>query len=476
MDAIYARVSTDEQAKTGYSLGDQVSQCRHKLLSLGFTNIKEYIDDGYSGEFLDRPHLDHLRDDLRHGHIKNIVVYDPDRLSRNLTNQLLIADEIEKAGAQLMFVTGDYDCSPEGRLFFSIRGAIAAFEKAKIRERTMRGKRAKALSGKLVFNDDAYGYAYDSEACMYVINADEAIIIRLIFDLYTSRMYGVNSLRAELKALGIVNRKGEPFNASTLHRMLVNETYAGIKWAFKTYDKAIAQKKRKKTIRDQSEWIPIIVPAIISRETWEKTIECRRHNKATAKRNTKYEYLLQNIIRCEACGYAMHGVTYPRRNSKDYSYYVCTSYINGHECPDKKNVPSKELEEAVWSDLLAMAKKKKGFSVLHKKDTDQLSAKIGLEKQLENLRKRTAAIIKWVANGTININDAERDLLVINKEIASAQLAINKIITLPVARSIKNEDFINAETFEQKRRALLNAGIKISTKREDSTTVYKIRL
>ena len=128
MNAIYARVSSEEQAKSGYSLGDQLQVCRNRLLSMGFTDIKEYIDDGYSGEYLDRPALEELRNALRNKLIQNICIYDPDRLSRNLTNQLLIADEIEKSAANLYFVTGDYDASPEGRLFFNIRGAISAFE------------------------------------------------------------------------------------------------------------------------------------------------------------------------------------------------------------------------------------------------------------------------------------------------------------------------------------------------------------
>ncbi|HWR31820.1 MAG TPA: recombinase family protein, partial [Negativicutes bacterium] len=132
--AIYARVSTDDQARAGYSLPDQVAACRQRLLALGHTDIAEYIDDGYSGEFLDRPALSRLRDDLRKKKVEIVMVYDPDRLSRNLINQLLLSDEFEGENCKLLFVTGDYDASPEGRLFFSLRGAVAEFEKAKIRE------------------------------------------------------------------------------------------------------------------------------------------------------------------------------------------------------------------------------------------------------------------------------------------------------------------------------------------------------
>ena len=98
MNAIYCRVSTDTQAEQGYSISDQIRSCHAHAAKLGLITTKEseYIDDGYSGEYLERPALDRLRCEIRAKRIKNVIIYDPDRLSRNLTNQLLIADEIEK--------------------------------------------------------------------------------------------------------------------------------------------------------------------------------------------------------------------------------------------------------------------------------------------------------------------------------------------------------------------------------------------
>jgi DNA invertase Pin-like site-specific DNA recombinase len=474
MNAIYARVSTDAQAETGYSISDQVRTCREYAAKLGL-EIMEYIDDGYSGEYLERPALERLRDDLRAKLIQNVIVYDPDRLSRNLTNQLLLADEIDKANAQLIFVTHDYDASPEGRLFFSIRGAISAFEKAKIRERTLRGKRSKALSGKLVFNDDLYGYTYDKETSMCIVNPTEAEIVKLIFELYTTRNYGVNTLWVELKSMGIVNRHGKPFNLSTLNYMLTNETYAGIKWSFTAYGKTVGQKKRKKLARDKSEWISISVPSIIDRETWNKAVECRHINKATAKRNSKTEYLLSTIIRCAGCGYAMHGVNY-HRGGKDYCYYACTAYTNGNQCDSRKNIPSKELDEAVWSELIELAKRKRGLSIFQTKSISKNpKIKINLEKQLIKLQNRKAAIVKWVTDGILETGDAEKDLKVINKEITSTRKAINSLAIAATKKEINLNDILTAETYEEKRRVLIQSGIKVFAKRENGKTIYNIK-
>ena len=101
--AIYARVSTAAQAEKGYSLKTQVEACRQKALSMGATSIKEYVDDGYSGAYLERPALDELRDALSAKLHDTVIIYDTDRLARDTMLLLLITEEIEKT-ATLVYV------------------------------------------------------------------------------------------------------------------------------------------------------------------------------------------------------------------------------------------------------------------------------------------------------------------------------------------------------------------------------------
>lgn len=476
MNAIYARVSTEDQAKTGYSLQDQASQCRKKLLSLGLSNIQEYIDDGYSGEFLDRPALSQLRDDLRAKRIKMVLVYDPDRLSRNLTNQLIIADEIEKYGAKLDFITGSYDASPEGRLFFSMRGAIAEFEKEKIRERSLRGKRAKVMSGKPLFGKEPFGYSCDREASKYIINEQEAETVRLIFRLYIDNMCGVQHLHSQLRNMGIVTRSGKPFGISVLQRILSNEMYAGTKWAFQKYQKNIGQKKRKVIARDISEWVSIEVPAIIDKETFQKAAALKLQNKATSKRNAKYEYLLNSMIKCPRCGYAMHGIRFPKRQEKDYVYYVCTAHINGVECDNRRCVPCAELEEYVWDYIVTMFRKSGGIKRKNKVH-DTTAARVNAETKLKKLKGRQAAIAKWITDGTIELNVIEKELQKINSEINAAQIAVAATVQPMVKISdVTPAEVFAAKTFEEKRRILLRLGITVTAERaENGETLCKIR-
>lgn len=89
-------------------------------------------------------------------------------------------------------------------------GAIAEFEKTELRERTQRGKRAKALAGKVVFNDHAYGYDWDAKKSMYIINEKETDTLKLIYNMYIERQIGVRVLSYELKALCITNQCAVP--------------------------------------------------------------------------------------------------------------------------------------------------------------------------------------------------------------------------------------------------------------------------
>ena len=87
--AIYARVSTEQQAEKGYSISTQIEACQKKAMELGADTIKVYKDDGYSGAYLERPALDSLRDALAAGLHDTVIVYDTDRLARDTMVLLL---------------------------------------------------------------------------------------------------------------------------------------------------------------------------------------------------------------------------------------------------------------------------------------------------------------------------------------------------------------------------------------------------
>jgi site-specific DNA recombinase len=482
MNAIYVRVSTDEQARTGYSLHDQLASCRSRLISLGMTDIQEYIDDGYSGEFLERPALDRLRDDLRAKRIQVVIAYDPDRLSRNLTNQLLLSDDIEQSGAQLLFVTGDYDASPEGRLFFSMKGAIAAYEKAKIRERTTRGRRSKALSGKVVINNKPYGFNWDTENSTYTINEEEAKIVHLIYDLCLNNNWGAPKITAELYARGICNRKGKPFNSVYIYRILKKELYCGTAYSLQLSTQKISQYKIKVTNMPKENWIPIPIPSIETIDRWKQVQKVIEQNGKLSKRNTKRDYLLRGILKCGICGMGMVA-SHVAPTGKIHHYYRCVTksspqYSLNVKCPNRY-IPVDALEESVWEAFVSIASTNAHLiDFLREKHlpSDHSDEIAKLSKERDNFLQKRSKLLKWYRTNIIDCATAESELQIIDKELftfnttlTALQKTQEKIREITV---VSPEQILNANAVDKKRQILLHSAIEVHVKRISKTSEF----
>lgn len=470
MHAIYARVSTEEQAKSGYSLADQVRSDRSKLYSLGAQadEIIEYVDDGYSGEFLDRPALTRLREDIRKGIITGYIsILDPDRLSRNLTNTLLLSDEIEKADISLVFVTADYDASPEGKLFFSIRGAVAAFEKAKTRERTMRGKRSKALSGKIVAHRPKYGYDWDKDTCLYTINEFEAQIVKEIYDMCIIKKLGLHNITKVLNDKGLKNKHGNPFKFKYIWHILTDETYTGTFYEFREQWRKTGQRSYDKITNPKEDWVGISVPPIITKEDQLRAKRQLELNQDFARRNSRQDYMLTGIIKCGVCDKGLVGV--PTRGIK---YYMCHGKRALKICPDTAYVRVDEIEPAVWDALTEIAEGKQSIASFSTETVDKTSEIKKLTLQEAELKKNKENITSLVLENLIDADKARKKLQQLTKDITeiSNNLAELRLIQetakkqLPI---IKLSDMTQATTTREKNQLLKHWGLKV--------IVYKLK-
>jgi site-specific DNA recombinase len=157
--AIYARVSTEDQGK-GFSIPTQLDACRKLAEREGYMVSEDYvlIDEGLSATMMDRPGLRTLRDLVNVRAIAAVIIYDPDRLSRNVGHQLLLAKEFEGASVKLVIVSHPMEQGPEGWLFFQMRGALAGYERAKTQERTKRGMLGRAKAGNPWGGQHGLGY------------------------------------------------------------------------------------------------------------------------------------------------------------------------------------------------------------------------------------------------------------------------------------------------------------------------------
>lgn len=429
MIAIYARVSTDEQAKSGYSIEDQIDKCIEKA---GTSNVIKYIDDGYTGEIINRPQLTKLREDVKDGLIEKIICYDPDRLARNLMIQLLLDDEFKKEGVKLEFVRGDYEDNPEGKMFFSMRGAISEFEKAKIKERTMGGRVRKARKGLVVKNNHLYGYEYDREKNTYVIKEDEAKVVKMIFDYYTdpnSPFKGINGIAHHLMELGIPTKTGrKTWHRQVVRQILMNEAYKGDYYQNKwdTEGDYVKKQAGEKIIygrlRPREEWIHTKIPAIVSEEQFDYAQKLLEQGRRRFANMGKHDYLLSGLVRCGRCGATMTG---RRRLShgKDFYVYECRKNYAGAKTKGcGRMIGENKLNRIVWENLVELlndSKKIEEFTHNNKEEKpNYLENELDqLEKEIEKTRKGRKRLFQLVSIS----EDDDIDLEEIKEQIRNLQ-------------------------------------------------------
>lgn len=428
---IYTRVSTDAQAEKGYSLQTQLDACRAKARELGALELVEHIDDGFSGSDLDRPGLNALRDALSVGDIDFVVCYDPDRLARELSHQLLIADEIDKSGAKLVFVSVAFEKSPEGKLFFSIRGAVSEFERKKIQERTVRGKVGKARTGKVVFNAHPFGFGWDADNSMYVIDAAEAKIVRHIYDMALSGSSTAAIARA-LNHSNIPSPKNKKWHAETVRRILIRPLYYGKLIQFK--EKATIVNRRKiVAIRDEKDWIYGKCPAIVTEEEFERTAIMLARQKKFTPRNDKEVFLGKGLLYCGVCGSKMSTTTCGRNSDK--KYYRCDAVklrreFNHKIACNNRGILTSFLDNRIWEVMEALIKdpeKIKSMLVGDAKDKSYVAAHDALIARRADLERERDAVMKWFRGKLIDEKEAERQLSDIKKQLESIAIQLSEL-------------------------------------------------
>ncbi|MEG6586468.1 recombinase family protein [Dendrosporobacter sp. 1207_IL3150] len=489
--AIYVRVSTDQQAEKGYSIDTQLEACRKCAFELGATSIEEFIDDGYSGEFIDRPALTSMREKLMNKHFDLVIAYAPDRLARKTIHLLIISEEINKAGALRRFASVNFEATSEGELMYKFQGIVAEYEKEKIKERTMRGKRGKASKGFVISNAKPFGYDFDKEKSTYIINDAEAEIIKMIFDFIVKEKMGTARICKELNARGIPSpRAKKSWIVSSVHRIITNTIYKGIINSMKYRYEKIGLNKKKRTQRPESEWITIKVPAIIDEFTWQAAQRQLQENKDRAKRNLKRDYLLNGYVVCAKCGRAM--VISHSGCNKAISYYAClsqksSSYVySGQQPCIARQVPTKILDAHVFEYLLELCHNPDRIAeyiqaISPKKDTHKHKAVIDqmIKVEKEILQQRDT-VMRWFRQKMLSESEAEIQLKDIRKQLADIAQMKNtyesELDAVSPARSateiadtIKMNLNKDSFTIHEKRVALQAVLDKVIVERVDDT-------
>lgn len=424
----YVRVSTEDQAKHGYSIEAQREACRKKAEDLGAIIVEDFGDEGVSGSILNRPGLDDALARLKETRASFFICMDPDRLARNLAHQLIITDDIEKTGAKLIFVNMDFQNTPEGRLFYAMRGAISEYEKEKIKERSRRGKIQKAKQGKLTHNPRIYGYDYDKESSTLSVNQEAARVITMMYRWMAEERISYYEVTRRLNSMGIPSPRNSVWQKATVKRILQNPAYTGTIYfnryntEGRKYNRYRSEKEKvSTTIRPEEEWIPIHIPQIIPDKLWLE-VQARLSNARRLRPgNTLGEYLLSGLVVCGLCGSPCSGVqAKSKTGDKHLYYYRCagrTRHKNGCTLP---YIPTKEIEEQVWAKICEWVL----TPALFLEEANNSNQKTELTKELHQVEKAIRAaqqekqrLTYLFQKGLIGIDDVERNLSDIQERI-----------------------------------------------------------
>ncbi|MFC1910960.1 recombinase family protein [Chloroflexota bacterium] len=424
--AIYCRVSTDNQEREGTSLQTQLENCLAYCQNKGY-DVSYRFSEAYSGLSLERPELDKLRELVRAEAIDVVVCYSLDRLTRDPGHGVIITQELEKHGVKLEAVTEDVDNSELGKLISYIRGYAAKLEAEKIKERCVRGKRAKAKLGRIVAGNGfgLYGYDYIKVSQMNggkrVINENEAKWVKQVFGWLVDEGLSTNAITYRLRALGAPTKCGKIWSRQSVRGILTNEAYTGQTFVFTAKDGKLHSKPK-------AEWIEVagVTPAIISPELYSAAQKQLGLNRAVSLRNCRREYLLRGHLRCRQCGRAFAGGHRGR-----YHCMGTTRIAAPVERCHNKSWSGGKLESMIWAELERYLSDRNLIkSELEKQhqDASQLGAYETqlqqVERQLKTVEREQHQLLQWALKGFPESQvEAENKRINKDKETLKAQKA-----------------------------------------------------
>ncbi|MDP9374765.1 MAG: recombinase family protein [Chloroflexota bacterium] len=428
----YARVSTGKQEGEA-TIASQRALLRQTAAERGYALPEEFLfaDDGYTGARLDRPALDRLRDLAADGAFEVVLVSAPDRLARHYAYQVVVVEELQRAGCTVVFLNHAFGDSPEERMLLQIQGVFAEYERALIAERTRRGRLFAAREGRVNWSRPPYGFRTirktDHTPQQLVVAEAEAEVVRQMYRWLVEEQLSSYAIQRRLTEREVPTRHGrtQGWCQSTVVAILGNPLYKGEGYYNRTgpvdavhprlehgFKDRRPGNRRSHAWRPREEWIPVQVPALIDEDTWALAQEQLARNRERATRNnTKHDYLLRGLLVCGRCGRRLIGEW-----GKTGGRYTCSArYPRGASwCCDGRSVGVPQAEAAVWDyvrELLAdaallQARYEAGRGGPAANDTD-VRERARLERKVAALDREAQRLIDAYQAGVIELPELQ---------------------------------------------------------------------
>jgi len=352
---------------------------------------------------------------------------------------MLLIDELEHCGVELVFLDHHSRNTPEDKLLVQVQGMVAEYERAKIMERCRRGKLHLARRGGLnVLGGAPYGYRYvpgtaGVAPAQYNVHLEHAAVVRQLFQWIGADRQSIGQACKRLENMGILSPRGHRrWDRSTVWGILKNPAYKGQAAFGKTRLGPMRPRLRGARGRpDQprdgqsvydtpaADWINIAVPAIVDEDLFDAVSQQLAENqKRGRQRRETARHLLQGLLVCKCCRYAFYakGAAKPGSGGKSHVYYRCSgsesNRFGGQHICDNKPLPESQLDEAVWSDVRALLADPQRIEqeMNRRLDSENEPGKgpdKKLQSQIDKLRRGISRLIDAYGDGLLEKSDFE---------------------------------------------------------------------
>jgi site-specific DNA recombinase len=449
--ALYARVSSDQQAER-HTIDSQVAALLARAAADGHEIQAElrFLDAGQSGASLVRPALECLRDLAAMAAINVAYVHAPDRPARSYAHQVVLVEEFARAGAAVVFLNRPLGQTPEDTLLLQLQGMFAEYERARIVERSRRGKRHLAQAGAVsALGRAPYGYRHVGRhearggVAHFEVAEDKAAVVRRIFRWVGEERVSLSTVCQRLSEAGVPSPTGNArWNRSTVWVLLSNPAYAGQALFGKVTSRPwrptlrpargrapVPKHPSRRVPAPPESRIAIPVPALID-AVQEQLEESRRRHR---QRRQRVRHLLQGLLVCQSCGYAFCGrwKAPPRSHGRRYHYYRCTgadrNRRDGRPRCESWPLRVERLDAAVWDEVCRLLEDP--ARVTEEYERRLQAPRTGprrpevetVARQLAKLRAGTGRLIDSYAEGVISKAEFEPRLAGMRQRVAKLE-------------------------------------------------------
>ena len=469
---IYARVSSQEQAEEGYSIGEQEEKLKAYCVAMGYKVNRVAVDPGYSGASLDRPGIKEVIADVKRGRCKKVVVWKLDRLSRSQKDTLILLEDVFfPNGCAFVSLNENFDtATPIGRCIIGVLAAFAQMERENIKMRTMMGRQASARAGKFTGCKAPFGYQWnilDNGKREIIPDPYASIIVNEIYDLYNTGLTIKETTRRVMDKYGCFTHMAAGTQAGYVGRLMSNPVYAG-------------------NVRMNGEIFEGMHQALVTMETWGAANDRLSKNISFTQRGRARVGLVSGLIFCGCCGSRMSARIWgnPEKYPHRYMCYSvsrsCRNMQRDVNCTNRKHFTVPELDQLILDEISKLAADPDAIDSLMGKPEEEDKAGPVAER-LEEVEKQINRLLNLYQTGVLDLEELQPRIADLKKERGSLtdcleemkeeDRKLSKSSALEIARAFP--DAVAAGDEDELRRLIASLIDKIVILNREITIYWK---